>query len=237
MGSFGAEVAKVYLFLYNVFTGGMWGYVLYILVSHFLEVGPTLTDLHLFYEKVELPLQIAQTLAVMEVIHAFTGLVRSDFFTNLIQVVSRLHVVWIIFLVNPANHSFPFMASAILAWSIAELIRYPFYALSLYGLCPSFLTFLRYSGFLVLYPVGIISEVASCVNCLAFFQTTPAMRQFPSPMPNKWNFEIDLFVTYLVVLATYIPGSYVMYTHMLGQRKKTMQKMKEEAKAKKSKKA
>jgi len=48
----------------------------------------------------------------------------------------------------------------LLAWSTIELVRYPFYLLSDHHCCPSPLTWLRYSAFMPLYPVGIIGEVA-----------------------------------------------------------------------------
>jgi very-long-chain (3R)-3-hydroxyacyl-CoA dehydratase len=48
----------------------------------------------------------------------------------------------------------------VLAWSVAEVVRYPFYALSLLGLESSVLLWLRYTLFLVLYPIGAVSEAA-----------------------------------------------------------------------------
>ena len=60
------------------------------------------------------------------------------------------------------------MASAVCllfwVWSLAELIRYPFYLARLFGtrlpsIVLSVITWLRYNAFIVLYPVGFVAEV------------------------------------------------------------------------------
>ncbi|GFS39554.1 protein-tyrosine phosphatase-like, PTPLA [Actinidia rufa] len=47
-------------------------------------------------------------------------------------------------------------------------------------------------------------------------------------MPNKWNFSFDYFYFAILVLGIYVPGSPHMYTYMLGQRKKALTKSKRE---------
>ncbi|PWZ08360.1 Very-long-chain (3R)-3-hydroxyacyl-CoA dehydratase PASTICCINO 2A [Zea mays] len=52
------------------------------------------------------------------------------------------------------------VTSLVLSWSITEVIRYPFFGLrEAFGITPSWLLWLRYSTFTVLYPVGLISEL------------------------------------------------------------------------------
>ncbi|XP_025686125.1 uncharacterized protein [Arachis hypogaea] len=41
------------------------------------------------------------------------------------------------------------------AWSISEVIRYSHYAFSCIGNCPYWITYLRYTAFIVLYPLGV----------------------------------------------------------------------------------
>lgn len=99
-----------------------------------------------------------QTLAVMEVLHSLFGIVRSPVSTTAMQVSSRLLLVWGIV------DQFPFLAKSagystmLIAWSVTEVIRYGFFTLSLSGLLPGFLGWLRYNTFYVLYPLGISSE-------------------------------------------------------------------------------
>ncbi len=41
------------------------------------------------------------------------------------------------------------------AWSITEMIRYSFYAGGLLHMTPGVLTWLRYTLFIILYPIGV----------------------------------------------------------------------------------
>lgn len=100
-----------------------------------------------------------QSLAALEVIHVLLGLVRSPLPTTLMQVSSRLILVWGIIERFPHTHSSPLYTTMVLAWALTEVPRYAYYALSLAGCgVPTWLTWIRYSTFYVLYPVGAGSE-------------------------------------------------------------------------------
>ena len=66
----------------------------------------------------------------------------------------------------------------VLAWSLTEVIRYSFYACALLGKEPYPLLYLRYTTFLVLYPLGASSE--AFVN----FATLP--KSWPIPGFRSW---------------------------------------------------
>ncbi|PWY87884.1 PTPLA-domain-containing protein, partial [Aspergillus sclerotioniger CBS 115572] len=101
-----------------------------------------------------------QTLAILEILHAATGLTRSPIFTTFTQIFARSVQVWAI------NHSFPELTSLshlykpmLFAWSLADTIRYLYFVVLISGCkVPRGLRWLRYSLFLVLYPIGIGSE-------------------------------------------------------------------------------
>ncbi|TKA74500.1 hypothetical protein B0A49_06571 [Cryomyces minteri] len=103
-----------------------------------------------------------QTLAVLEVGHALFGIVRAPLLTTLMQVSSRLLLVWGIVAQFPyTTTTSPFYSSMLLAWSITEVIRYSYFAFHLsVGRVPQVLAWLRYNTFFVLYPLGIASECA-----------------------------------------------------------------------------
>lgn len=131
--------------------------------------------------------------------------------TTIMQVSSRFLLVWLI--VYPFPHLAvlsPFYSSMLIAWSVTEVIRYSFFALSLSGLTPSFLTWLRYNTFFVLYPLGISSECA-----LVYLATEPA---------GKLG-DVYTYALY-AVLAIYVPGAYTLYTYMMAQRRKVMRSLK-----------
>lgn len=147
-----------------------------------------------------------QTLALLEVVHSAVGIVRAPIGTTLMQVSSRLLLVWGI--VN----NFPFVArsagysSMLFAWGVTEVVRYGFFVFTLSGYSPGILSWLRYNTFLVLYPLGAGSEA-----WLVYLATGPAKK---IRQEYAWVLQLILFI--------YIPGFYILFTHMLKQRRKIM---------------
>lgn len=219
MAGFPSTLKRIYLSLYNwtVFIG--WAQVLYFAVVTLKESGHE----HV-YDAVERPLQLAQTAAFMEILHGLLGLVRSPVSATLPQISSRLFVTWGILWSFPEIRTHALVSSLVISWSITEIIRYSFFGLKeALGSAPSWLLWLRYSSFLLLYPSGITSEVGLIYLALPYVK---ASEKYCIRMPNKWNFSFDYFYTAIAVLGIYVPGSPHMYTYMLGQRKKALSKSK-----------
>lgn len=156
---------------------------------------------------------LVQSLAILEVVHAAIGWVRSPVATTAIQVASRLFMVWGVTERYSQAWSSPFYASMVLAWAITECIRYPFYANQLLGADGSGLLWARYTTFYILYPVGAISE-AMCI-----LATLP--KSNPLTNPGAWDTRAYIFGGLFVI---WWPGLYVMYTYMMKQRRKTIGK-------------
>lgn len=76
---------------------------------------------------------LVQSGAVLEIVHAALGFVKSPVPTTAIQVASRLWLVWGISERFSEAATSPFYASMVLAWSLTECVRYPFYANALMG--------------------------------------------------------------------------------------------------------
>lgn len=121
------------------------------------------------------------------------------------QVASRLMLVWGISYPFPQLDVSPWYSSMLTAWSTTEVIRYTYFALKQFDFIPYFLHWLRYSAFLVLYPMGISSEVAMIIKALV----GPADK-----LATWYPFAL------VAVLLSYIPGSVILYSHMLSQRRK-----------------
>jgi very-long-chain (3R)-3-hydroxyacyl-CoA dehydratase len=245
-----------YLALYNAACQAGWAYVLWLIVQHLaVERQPAST----LYAAIAAPLQIVQTAALLEVVHAALGLVRSGVATTAMQgasgarqpestavvtwgapalarplhspqmlsrlsstaVASRLLVLWgIVFLAPPAQvgSAFALMAAS---WALVEVPRYGFY---LWGLLsssvPRWLTVLRYSLFLVLYPTGISGEVGCLWNSLHFIKEHGIGEV---ALPNAHNVAFSWHTALWAILTVVYPvGSYVMYSHMLHQRRKVL---------------
>ncbi|XP_027079154.1 very-long-chain (3R)-3-hydroxyacyl-CoA dehydratase PASTICCINO 2 [Coffea eugenioides] len=212
---------RLYLTIYNwtVFVG--WLQVFFLAVKTLKESGHQ----HV-YDAVEKPLLLAQSAAILEIIHGLVGLVRSPVSATLPQIGSRLYVAWGILWSFPEVRTHVLVSSLVISWSITEIIRYSFFGTKeAFGSAPSWLLWLRYSTFLLLYPTGITSEVGLIYNALPFIKESA---KYSVLMPNKWNFSFDYYYAAFVVLGVYVPGSPHMYTYMLGQRKKALSKSKKE---------
>ncbi|GAB4848793.1 Very-long-chain (3R)-3-hydroxyacyl-CoA dehydratase PASTICCINO 2A [Ancistrocladus abbreviatus] len=221
MAGFYSLRKRLYLSIYNwaAFVG--WVQVLYLAVKTLKESSHE----HV-YNAVEKPLLLAQSAAFLEIIHSLIGFVRSPISTTLPQVASRFFLVWGILYSFPEIQTHILVSSLVLSWSITEVIRYGFFGTKeALGFAPSWLTWLRYSTFLVLYPTGISSEVGLVYFALPYIKSS---EKYCVRMPNKWNFTFDYYYATLLGVGTYVPGSPYMYTHMLGQRKKVLSKSKGE---------
>lgn len=109
------------------------------------------------------------------------------------QVASRLFLMWAICYPFPQLNASTFYSSMLGAWSMTEVIRYSYFALKQVEGVPGWLHWLRYSAFLVLYPVGITSEVAMTLQAL-FGPASNVAPWYPYAL--------------IAVLLSYIPGEW-----------------------------
>ncbi|SPO04484.1 related to protein tyrosine phosphatase-like protein (putative anti-phosphatase); pepino protein; pasticcino protein pas2 [Cephalotrichum gorgonifer] len=195
-----------YLFVYNFLSSVLWFTVFSRTLTHGIRFG-----FEGVYPGVGLFARVTQTLATLEITHSLTGLVRAPLMTTLMQISSRILLVWGVTYPFPELAASPAYTTMLLAWSVTEVIRYSFFAASTAGTAPSELVWLRYNTFFVLYPMGILSETWLIYQAAV----GPAAAVRP-----------ELAWVLYAILAIYVPGSYILYTHMMKQRVKVMRKLK-----------
>jgi len=192
-------MSKHYLALYNLVSAAGWAYVLF-LTAQSLLAGHSAHD---FYKIVGSPLQIVQSLAFLEVLHSLFRLVPSPLFTTLLQVGSRLFLVWGVTSRAPVSQDHWSLFLMVGSWALVEVPRYLFYALNLYmEKVPFPLFWMRYNFFAILYPTGISGELLQIWQYLPILKTE----------------NVALWYTVWLIVLSYIPGSPVMFTHMMSQR-------------------
>lgn len=162
-------------------------------------------------------LTIFQTLQFIEVFHCVVGLVPSNAIQTAMQIFSRLVVVWGI--LRPVvetrdSTGFPLLMTA---WSLAEATRYIYYALNLYDMVPHFITWCRYSFFIILYPIGVTGELLAIYSSLGYIARTGL---YSLPMPNPLNASFYYHYALIAIMASYVPFFPQLYMYMLSQRKK-----------------
>lgn len=247
-------LVKIYLILYNLAQALGWGCLLYRLLPF---IQKQVTDTKGFfparnpkslYEELGFHVELVQTAAMLEILHAILGFVKSSpavtakqilryhsyqasmmtlFLFTLSCLFSRLGVVWVpLHFVLKAQTS-PGVTLVLFAWSLTETIRYPYYALNLINVNVGLLTWLRYTLFIFLYPMGVTGELWCYCDSLSFWKTG---KLFSIALPNQWNFTFSPYVLIVMVLIMYIPGFPPMYFHMFGQRRKVLGRSSDEVK-------
>ncbi|CAN3356625.1 very-long-chain (3R)-3-hydroxyacyl-CoA dehydratase Phs1p [Diutina catenulata] len=164
----------LYLKAYNVLSALAWASVL---IHNLIEPSPQLL----------IPVQLANS--VLEVCHILLGLVRAPLGTALMQCLARLGMcLGALFNLWSVVPVLPYQAMVVV-WSLADIIRYTYY------LKPS-LKWLRYSAFVVLYPIGLVCESLIVLKV----------------KPFATNLVQTSFLWFGLVM--YLPGFLMLYTSM-----------------------
>lgn len=142
-----------------------------------------------------IPVQIVNL--TLELVHIGLGLVKAPLLAALMQCYARLGMcLGVLVNLQPYAPQWAFRLMVI-AWGVTEIIRYCYYVFKTGK-------WLRYLAFIVLYPLGLVSEVAIVWTCL--------------PYATNWIQQWFLYVG----LAMYIPGFLVLYSYMWKQRRKQL---------------
>ncbi len=153
-------------------------------------------------------LNICQAAAVLEIVHVAVKWVKSPIFTTFIQVFSRVFVLVFINLV-PAEELIGILGITgvvliTIAWGITEAVRYAYYFSSLLEREIKWLTYLRYTLFIALYPIGVCGEWLILLSLMRM---------------SSWDFNA-INVIMGIVLLSYFPFFPKLYLHMWKQRRK-----------------
>jgi len=153
-------------------------------------------------------LNIAQSLALFEILNAILGIAGANWALTAIQVCSRLLLLGLLNwipeeLLIRIGHYSGFSVVAV-AWSVTEIVRALYYLNSLFGKEIKAISWSRYTFFILLYPMGVIGEFTIMFTFLEWRQ-----------------FELNTINTGVAVVAvSYFLFFPKLYGHMCKQRKK-----------------
>jgi len=228
-------LSKPYLLTYNSTQFCGWAYLMYRLLPYLLlqakstHLIPAKNPTSL-YDELGNHVKLIQTAAVLEIIHAILGLIRSNAMITTMQMLGRFGVLWLPINFISDSQTSPGLTIMLFAWCLVEIVRYSYYTCHLLNLNIGILTWLRYTLFIILYPVGVIAEMWCFIDVLPYLSTSKALC---IEMPNAYNFTFSPYVITKIILLGYFPGLYPMYSHMLAQRKKVLEGGPSEDKSKK----
>uniref|UniRef100_A0A3Q1EPD8 Very-long-chain (3R)-3-hydroxyacyl-CoA dehydratase n=1 Tax=Acanthochromis polyacanthus TaxID=80966 RepID=A0A3Q1EPD8_9TELE len=213
-----------YLFTYNLvqFLGFSWMFV-NMTVRLFIFGQDSLYDT---YHTMSDVMFFCQTLAVLEVLHAAFGVVQTSVFPTLIQVVARNFVLFIIFGSLEEMHNRPVVFFVFYLWSIIEIFRYPFYMLGCFNTEWKPLTWLRYTIWMPLYPLGALSEAVAVIQSIPIFDKTKLL-SIPHPKAIGTSVSFSYFL--YVYLALLFLGFSLNLRHLYKQRTRRFRTKKRKA--------
>ncbi|KAK4838983.1 hypothetical protein QYF36_018107 [Acer negundo] len=139
----------------------------------------------------------ATSFFLLEVVHGAIGIVPSGVLFPLMQWGGRTFVLLMIVRKIDEVQESPSVFICFVAWSLSEVIRYPYYALNCIGNCSSWITLLRYTAFLVLYPIGLVpGEMWLMYGALPYIKVCLYADYFAFLSFSYYNFVTVLLVCY-----------------------------------------
>lgn len=208
------RVSTAYLIIYNIFQTICWSGVLLKATAALLTKGTAGV-----YTDAGAIVRFCQGAAALEVLHAATGMVKGSPIMAAVQWAGRSNCLFAVLHCIPQLWTSPAVASLLLAWALSEVVRYPWYAANLLHAAPGWLTWVRYSFFVPLYPIGVASEMWLLLRGMPYIR---ARGLHSVALPNKLNFAFDYYFLTAGLLALYLPAWWRLYSHMLKARRKRL---------------
>ncbi|XP_064620467.1 very-long-chain (3R)-3-hydroxyacyl-CoA dehydratase-like [Lineus longissimus] len=211
------DIRSGYLFFYNLFQFVGYSVIMFKLIVRYTKDGDGAKYTAL--EDVGSQMVICQIVACLEFIHPMVGLVKTGWLAPLMQVFGRNLVLFAVILMNEEIRTKACIWWLFGTWATVELFRYPFYMLSSIKKEWGLITWLRYTVWIPLYPIGFMVEGYVIVTSMPYFEKT---RKLSLELPNPYNisFSFVYFMRFYMLLL--LGGMYILMMHMYHQRKKKL---------------
>jgi len=154
--------------------------------------------------------------------HPLFGYTKSSMLVSLLQTGGRAFVLFFMIDAETRMQTKPVVFYLFLIWSSVEIIRYPYYITQLLNIEISFLTWLRYTIWIPLYPLGFVCEGIIMLRNIPYFEET---QKFTVSLPNNYNFALHFpSVIRLYLLFLLLPGIYTVMSRMNQLRSRKLRK-------------
>ncbi|XP_077515947.1 3-hydroxyacyl-CoA dehydratase 2 [Amblyomma americanum] len=212
------ELRKVYLFLYNLFQFVGFLYIALVMLIRYSRDGEY--SMAGTWEAVGKAMRLVICLQCLEILHPLLGYTRGSFIHPLVLVGGRMFMVFTMIDAEPRMHAKPVVFYLFAVYTLVELCRYPYYMLRTYDKSIGFITWLRYTVWIPLFPLGFLCEGVIILRNIPYFEETG---RFSVSLPNALNFSFYLpTIMRLYLLLGIFPTLAFMMTHMYRQRKQIL---------------
>lgn len=169
-------------------------------------------------------MKFCQLLQYLEVMHPLFGYTKGSTLFPFLQVTGRNFILFCMIDAENRIQTKPVIFYLFVVWASIECVRYPYYIMSLLRTEVNVLTWLRYSIWIPLYPLGVVCEGIIVLRNIPYFEET---KRFTVGLPNELNFTFCMCTfmkMYLVV--GLLPGLYFLMKHMASARGKKLKTIK-----------
>lgn len=148
-----------------------------------------------------------QIISLAEVFHAHKKWTNSSPWLCFVQIIARLFIISFSLLIVAITFLKPILYFAdivyvmFVTWCIAEIIRYAYYITLLFKNESKFISWLRYSAFIICYPIGLACEFFVMYNVF------------------KYNDMLVIKLLMIIAVIVYVFLFPRLYLHLLRQRK------------------
>jgi len=153
---------------------------------------------------------------ILEILHPLMGYTSGSPIMPSIQLSGRVFLIFFMIDSEPKIQANVWVLYLFFVYTLVEMIRYPYYMLHVFGVNIGFLTWVRYTAWVLLYPLGFISEGVILFNNIVYLEES---RRFSIDLPNDLNFSFHMpTIIRLYLLVGLFPALYYMMSHMYRQR-------------------
>uniref|UniRef100_A0A8C5SV71 Very-long-chain (3R)-3-hydroxyacyl-CoA dehydratase n=1 Tax=Laticauda laticaudata TaxID=8630 RepID=A0A8C5SV71_LATLA len=190
------HLKRGYLFMYNLvqFLGFSWIFV-NMTVRLFMLGKDSFSDTFRMSGDM---MYFCQMFALMEIVNVLIGLVKAPLAPVCIQIFGRNFILFVVLGNVEEMQSKAVVFFIFYIWTTVEIIRYPYYLLSSINIEWKILTWLRYSIWMPLYPLGMLAEAVAVIQAIPIFTST-----------GKFSFTLN----YLLNIT--IPFSIILQLHLI----------------------
>ncbi|GMY10775.1 very-long-chain (3R)-3-hydroxyacyl-CoA dehydratase 2 [Fagus crenata] len=210
-----SPLSTSYLFAYNSLQAIGWAFALSRILSSFVITK----SVNGAYASAGELICLLQTVSFLEVVHGAVGLVPSGVVNPLLQWGGRTHFLLAVVRQIDEVQELSSVFITFVAWSSSEVIRYSHYALNCMGSCPYWINYLRYTAFIVLYPIGMApGEIWLMYQALPFIKKKHLHEHLFNGLPfSYYNFLRIILLCYPFLWLK-------LYLHMFKQRRSKLGK-------------
>lgn len=126
---------------------------------------------------------------IQEVIHCVVDSLRKGTQFLLLHLTFRYFIVFVMIDSEPRIQTQLVVFNLLLIYTLMELIKYQYYMLRSFNVSIGFLTWIRCTTWLLLYPLSFLCEGVIMFKNLAYFEET---ERYSLYLPNQLNFSFHL---------------------------------------------